>query len=207
MISGLNKGNLMEFDVVCAGFGGQGIMVMGNLLAYAAMDEGRNVTFFPSYGPEMRGGTANCTVVISNGEIGSPIVGHPRCTIIMNHPSLTKFELLMRPKGLLMLNRSLVDPGLIQRQDLKVISVPLLDLARMVGNDRLANMVMLGAFAQTTGIVKLSTVESVMEHAFAAHYHRLIPKNIEALRKGAGFIEAQGESNFLPLEDTDASEH
>lgn len=180
----------MEFDVICAGFGGQGIMVMGNLLAYAAMDEGRNVTFFPSYGPEMRGGTANCTVVISNGEIGSPIVGHPVSTIIMNHPSLTKFEPLMRPDGLMMLNSSLVDSSHVQRSDIRVVAVPSIDLAREVGNDRLVNMVMLGAFVQSSGVVELSSVESVMEAAFSPHYHKLIPKNIEAVRKGAGFVEA-----------------
>jgi 2-oxoglutarate ferredoxin oxidoreductase subunit gamma len=182
----------MEFNVIFAGFGGQGIMVMGNLLAYAAMDEGQNVTFFPSYGPEMRGGTANCTVVISNGEIGSPIIGHPRTSVIMNQPSLGKFEPLMQPNGLLMLNRSLVDPALVKRGDLKVVSVPLIELAREIGNDRLANMVMLGAFAQTTQTVKLSSLESVMGEAFAAHYHKLIPKNIEALRKGAEYIQEQG---------------
>ena len=178
----------MEYDVVCAGFGGQGILVIGNLLAYAAMEEGYNATFFPSYGVEMRGGTANCNVVISDGEIGSPIVGHPRSGIIMNRPSLTKFEPLLKEEGLIVLNQSLVGAELVTRKDLAVVQVPCLELAKEVGNERLANMVMLGAYVQKTGIIKLKTVESIMPEAFSAHYHKLIPNNIKALNAGARHV-------------------
>ncbi len=175
----------MYYDLICAGFGGQGVLVIGNLVAEAALQEGKNVTFFPSYGVEMRGGTANCTVVISDEPIGSPIIGHPLSCIVMNLPSLVKFAPLIRPGGLLLVNSSLVDPKEVKRNDIELVAVPLLKVAGELGNDRLANMVAVGAYCGRTATVGLESVFEAMKEVFDERYHHLIPKNIEAVKKGS----------------------
>ncbi len=136
----------MYFDTIMAGFGGQGIMLIGNLFAYAAMNEGKNVTYMPTYGVEMRGGTANCTVVISDGVIGSPIVGFPMTAVVMNRPSLTRYGTTVKEGGLLVINSSLIPETLEDRPDLRQIRVPANDIAGKHGNDKIANMVIFGAF-------------------------------------------------------------
>ena len=138
--------NHFYYDIIVAGFGGQGVMVIGNLLAYAAMKEGKHVTYLPVYGVEMRGGTANCTVVISSQQIGSPVVGRPHAAIVMNLPSLIKYEPLILPKGLLFINSSLIDPKETSRKDIEILSIPVNEIAIENGNPKLANMVALGAF-------------------------------------------------------------
>lgn len=175
----------MYYDLICAGFGGQGVLVIGNIVAEAALQEGKNVTFFPSYGVEMRGGTANCMVVISDGPIGSPIIGHPFSCIIMNLPSLVKFAPLIRPGGFVLVNSSLVDPKEVKRNDIELVAVPLLKVAEELGNDRLANMVAVGAYCERTRTVGLESVFEAMKEVFDEHYHHLIPKNIEAVKKGS----------------------
>lgn len=134
----------MQTEIIFAGFGGQGVLFAGQVLAFAAMDAGRDVTWMPSYGPEMRGGTANCTVVIADEEIGSPTVKHPKAVVVMNLPSLDKFEPLVAPSGVLIVNSSLVnrDPT---RTDITWLIIPAQEIAEMIGPRRLLNMVMLGS--------------------------------------------------------------
>jgi len=133
----------MQTEIIIAGFGGQGVLFGGQLLTYAAMDEGKEVTWIPSYGPEMRGGTANCTVVISDDEIGSPMVSNPQAAIVMNLPSLDKYEPLIKPGGVLVINESMVDRKPL-RKDINVVMVKANDIAEKLGDRRLSNMVMLG---------------------------------------------------------------
>lgn len=176
-------------DVIIAGFGGQGVMLIGNLLAYAAMKQGLNVTYIPVYGPEMRGGTANCTVVIADEEIGSPIIHNPLSLIAMNRPSLDKFQPRVQDKGIVIINSSLVDMGLADKQRLQTYSVPANEIADKIGNSRMANMVALGAYIQVTGIIPLSTVQESLENVISSHYKHLIPKNAEALQAGADYVK------------------
>lgn len=151
-------------EVLFAGFGGQGILSMGKFLAYAGMEAGLNVSWLPSYGPEMRGGTANCSVILTHEAIGSPVVTRPTSLVVMNRPSLDKFEDLVAKGGLLLLDRDLVSrPS--RRGDLQVLQVPAQTMAEGLGNKRAANMVLLGAFVEATSILSLQAVlQSVREH-------------------------------------------
>jgi len=172
----------MQSDVVMAGFGGQGILLIGKMLAYAGMHEGKEVSWLPSYGPEMRGGTCNCTVVISDTPVGSPVIRSPRAVLAMNLPSLEKFEPDIRSGGLLLINSSLIDRG-TERDDLTVIEVPANEMATELGNPRGANMVALGAYLGATDAVSLEEIEKVIRETFAAK-PAVIEVNIEALHKG-----------------------
>ncbi len=182
----------MYHDVIISGFGGQGILLIGNLLAYAAMTEGRNVTFLPAYGVEMRGGTANCTIVISSKPIGSPVVGRPTSAIVMNLPSLTKFQDRIRPNGLLILNSSLIDPRELTRKDIDCLTVPVNEIAAENGNAKLANMVALGAYVEKTGIVQQESIEMAFPHVLDGRHHHLIPANVEAIKKGRQSVKRGG---------------
>jgi len=148
-------------EVVFAGFGGQGVMTAGQLLAYTAMEEGRQVVWIPSYGPEMRGGTANCTVVVSDARIGSPIINNPLSACVFNRPSLDKFGPMIRPGGLLIINSSLIDVT-SGRDDITEVLVPANDIAMKVGNPKAANMVMLAAYVQITDIVGFDMLEKML---------------------------------------------
>ncbi len=180
------------YDLIVAGFGGQGVLAIGNLLAYAAMKEGRHVTFLPTYGVEMRGGTANCTVVISSKEIGSPIVQRPHAVIAMNLPSLLKYGLRVLPHGLLMVNSSLIDPKEVSRTDVDLLIVPVNEIANQNGHPKLANMIALGAFIEKTKLVRMSSVFDSLEKVFDERYHALIPSNIKAIEIGANFVKNHG---------------
>ncbi len=173
-------------NVIMAGFGGQGVMLIGNLLAQAGMEQGQNVTFIPVYGAEMRGGTANCTVVVSSAPVGSPIVKRPQATIIMNLPSLDKFQPRLHPDGVQVVNASLIekqhiDPGR------RTVFIPMNDMANDLGAPKLANMIALGAYIKATGCLELSAVEQALNRVISKHYAHLIPKNTEALRAGFAF--------------------
>lgn len=170
--------------IIISGFGGQGIMLIGRLLAYAGMIEGKKVAWMPSYGPEMRGGTANCTVLISSEEIGSPIVSHPKILIAMNQPSLDKFESKVSEGGLIILNASLIENE-IKRDDVKVIKIPADEIADKLGNSRAANMVILGAYVEQSGIVKMDTIFKALEKALVGRNQTLLEINKEALKQGA----------------------
>jgi len=184
------KSERFYYDVVISGFGGQGVLVIGNLLAYASMREGNHVTYLPVYGVEMRGGTANCTIVISSREIGSPIVGKPRSAIVMNLPSLIKYEPLIFPKGLLMINTSLIDLKEASRTDIELLPVPVNELAIQNGNPKLANMIALGAFTEKTKLVRMDSLFESLEKVFDERYHHLIPSNIKAIEIGAKYVRS-----------------
>ncbi len=178
----------MTRDVIMAGFGGQGILMIGNLLSLAAMEEGRHVTYFPAYGVEMRGGTANCTVVVSDEEIGSPIVGYPDACVIMNAPSLDKYMPLVKKDGDLIINASLIDPGRVDRADVRLLAIPANDIAReVVGSQQLASMVALGAYVARTGVVDMATVIGCIPKVVSKKYEKFIPLNVKALREGESF--------------------
>lgn len=178
----------MTTSVIMAGFGGQGILMIGNLLSIAAMEEGKHVTYFPAYGAEMRGGTANCTVVISGEEIGSPVVGRPEACVIMNGPSLDKYLPLIKQKGHLLINQPLVDPAKVTRDDLKVLAVPANDIAReVVGTQQLASMVALGAYVAFSGVVEVGTLIGCLPKVVSKKYEKFIPLNVKALQEGESF--------------------
>lgn len=175
----------MEEKVIMAGFGGQGIMAIGKLLAYAGMLEGKHVTWMPSYGPEMRGGTANCAVVVSDEEVGSPLISHDgTAAIVMNLPSLTKFEKELVPGGKLIINKSLIDIE-PTRKDLDVYYVSANELAMELGNAKVANMVILGAYLELTKIVDVESVLHAFLKVFGENKTHLVPLNKDALAKGA----------------------
>jgi 2-oxoglutarate ferredoxin oxidoreductase subunit gamma len=193
--------NRFYYDVIIAGFGGQGVMIIGNLLAYAAMREGRHVTYLPIYGVEMRGGTANCTVVISSKEIGSPVVERPHAAIVMNLPSLVKYEPRVLSKGLLLINSSLIDPNETSRKDIELFPMPVNEIAIENGNPKLANMVALGAFIEKTKLVEVTSLFESLEKVLDERYHHLIPSNMKAIQIGAEFVQ-----NFsTPALTSDAS--
>ena len=172
----------MQNDIILAGFGGQGILLIGKMLAYTGMQEGLEVSWLPSYGPEMRGGTCNCTVVISDRPVGSPVIQRPRAVLAMNLPSLEKFEPDLRPGGLLLINTSLIERG-ASRDDVQVLEVPANEIAQELGNPRGANMVALGAYVGATGVVSIEQLENVVRHTFAAK-PSVIDVNLEALHRG-----------------------
>nr|WP_312578561.1 2-oxoacid:acceptor oxidoreductase family protein [Sedimentibacter sp.] len=175
----------MDERVIMAGFGGQGIMAMGKLLAYAGMLENKEVTWLPSYGPEMRGGTANCDVMVSDSMIGSPVISHDAtAAIIMNLPSLAKFEKDVLPGGKIIINKSLIDEE-TSRKDVEAYYVPVNELAAELGNSKVSNMVMLGAYIELTKIVEIESVLKAFVKVFGENKSHLVPLNKEALLKGA----------------------
>lgn len=180
----------MLHEIIIAGFGGQGVMSMGTLLAYAAMYEGKKVTWMPSYGPEQRGGTANCHVVISDQEIGSPVITNPTALVIMNQPSLDKFEDSLRKGGTLIINSSLVDRS-SRRQDVRVAQVPAYQLALELGTSRVANMVILGVLLGLTGAVSLEPVVESLKKVLPERRYDLIPLNRKALEAGQAWAAGQ----------------
>lgn len=173
----------MYQGVIMSGFGGQGIISAGILLAYAGMVDGKHVTFFPAYGAEMRGGTANCSVVISSDEVNSPVVPHPDTVIIMNQPSLLRFEPDLKPGGLLLINSSLVSQN-PNRKDITVLNIPANDIAEKIGTIKIANMVMIGAFVGKTKALKLESVINSLPKVFTRAKKDILTKNEEALKKG-----------------------
>lgn len=174
-------------DVIMAGFGGQGLMFIGKLLAYSAMKAGKHVTWIPSYGPEMRGGTANCTVVLSDDEIGSPVISSPQALIVMNNPSLKVFEPRLQPRGLLFLNSSLVTRQ-VTRKDIEVIGIPANDIAAEVGEKRTANMIMLGAYVARTKILPQDRIFQGLKEFFGKKA-QFLDVNMQAFQKGMKYGE------------------
>jgi len=172
----------MQSEVQFAGFGGQGIMLMGQILAQAAMLEGREVVWIPSYGPEMRGGTAYCTVVTSDKAIGSPIIRNPQHLVAMNRPSLEKFAPAVKPGGVIFINGSLIsiEAG---RDDVDVLRVPILEIAKGLGNLKAANIVAIAAFVTRSKIIDFETLVGAVKTKFAKK-KALIPLNMKALEAG-----------------------
>ena len=175
-----------ESQILIAGFGGQGVLAMGKFLAYAAMGEGKNVTWVPSYGAEMRGGTANCLITISDEEVSSPLTEHPGVGIIMNRPSLDRFESKIKSTGMTVLNSSMVD-RLPVREDLNVIQVPVNQLAEEINNPRGANMILLGAYLQKTQILELEGVMNNFGVIFEGKSNAVIEQNKLAFLAGVEY--------------------
>jgi len=176
----------MHTEIILSGFGGQGIMFAGQVISYAAMDANKEVTWIPSYGPEMRGGTANCTVVIADEEIGSPVVKNPDVALVMNLPSLDKYEPMVKSGGLLVINESMVDRA-AKRKDISVVSIPCNKIAEEIGNPRLANMVAVGALMAGMKTLTLEDIETALNNHMPGRHKNLLPKNLEALKKGAEY--------------------
>ena len=174
----------MNESVIMSGYGGQGILLMGQLLCYAGMHEGMKVTWMPSYGPEMRGGTANCTVMLAPDRVGSPVTRTPAALVAMNKPSLEKFEDSIQPGGFLVINSSLIerDP---KRTDLRIVRVPANKIAEEVGTLQVTNMAALGAYVKGRGVVSLDSVVVALRRMIPEHRRELLASNEEALRKGA----------------------
>jgi 2-oxoglutarate ferredoxin oxidoreductase subunit gamma len=178
----------MLHEIICAGFGGQGVLLMGQLLAYAGLNEGKNVSWLPSYGPEMRGGTANCNVVISDEMVGSPIATEPDIVVVMNRPSLDMYEKVVKKGGKLFINSSLIDKK-CERTDIEVHYIPTNEIADKLGNLKVVNMVMLGAIVESSGIVTRAEVLEALKHILGEKKLHLIELNERAMIEGAACVK------------------
>jgi 2-oxoglutarate ferredoxin oxidoreductase subunit gamma len=173
----------MQKEIIIAGFGGQGVLFGGQVISYAAMDSGKEVTWIPSYGPEMRGGTANCMVVIADEEIGSAMVEHPPLAIALNLPSFDKYEESLQSGGTLIVNKSMVDRG-PKRSDIHVIFVPCNDIAEQVGDKKMLTIVAVGALLTALPELSLEAVQKTLQAHMPARHQDLLAKNLEALKRG-----------------------
>jgi 2-oxoglutarate ferredoxin oxidoreductase subunit gamma len=181
----------MRHDLFISGYGGQGVLLAGNLLSYAAIIEGKNVTFLPSYGVEKRGGAAMCTVVIADGEVGSPVVGSPSVTIFLNQASLDKFGSRTKPGGVCIINTSLVDMARFDRTDIRVIPMPMNEIAMELGDSRMVNMVAVGAYCALTCAIASESLGEALKEALPERNHRFIPANLAAIDAGAARIDIE----------------
>jgi len=183
----------METSIIISGFGGQGTLFAGQVLAYAALDAGKHVTWIPSYGPEMRGGTARSTVIISDEEIGSALTRNPYAVIALNLPSLDKYESLIQPDGIMIANSSLINREMA-RTDVRAVYIPAAEIAEEIGNLRLANMLMLGALLSIDPIIPLEMVKKALGEHLPERHRKTLPMNFEAMDRGAEFARtANGE--------------
>jgi len=178
----------MTQKIRCAGFGGQGIVLMGRLIAHSGMEEGKHTTMFPQYGAAMRGGTANCSVIVSDVDIASPTVEEPDVVLIMNGPSLDKFEPSVKPGGWIFYNTSLIERD-VQRDDVNVVKVPANEVAEDAGTGKAANMVMLGAFAEKLGTVKVDTLSAALGKLLHGKSDKIMSVNREALKRGSELVK------------------
>ncbi|MBI1922469.1 MAG: 2-oxoacid:acceptor oxidoreductase family protein [Geobacter sp.] len=175
----------MRHDLFIAGFGGQGVLLAGNLISYAAILEGKNVSFFPSYGVEKRGGAAMCTVIIAEGETGSPVIGNPSFAIFLNQASLDKYGDKVKPGGVCIVNSSLVSTDGFSRDDIEMILVPMNEIAMQLGDARMVNMVAAGAYAARSGAMALSALGEALVEVLPERNHKFIPANLKAMEAGA----------------------
>ncbi len=176
----------MHQEIIISGFGGQGVLFAGQLLAYAALEEGRHVTWIPSYGPEMRGGTAHCTVIISDDEIGSPLVRRPTAALVLNPPSMTRYAPLVKPHGVLIVDSTLITER-ADRDDIAEIDLPAKDIGVELGFPQIANVVMLGALLGATGVLKIETLERILDEHLGERHRKALEPNKQALRRGAEY--------------------
>jgi len=177
---------MKQLEVIIAGFGGQGILSCGRLLAYAGMLEGKQVSWLPSYGPEMRGGTANCQVVISDEAVGSPILSKADAVIAMNAPSFEKFENFIVPEGTAIIDSSLINNE-TTRTDIKLISIPATEMAAKMQNATFANIILLGKLAKETNVITVESFEEALRKVLPERKHDLIPQEIEAFKIGGEY--------------------
>ena len=175
----------MRHDVFIAGYGGQGVLLAGNLLSYAAIHEGNNVSFFPAYGVEKRGGSAMCTIVFAEGDTGSPVVGHPSVALILNQLSFDKYAAKIKPGGICVVNSTLVDSSTLDLSEIRVINVPMNQIALEMGDVRMVNMIACGAYAAATGALALASMEEALKKVLPERNHGLIPANLQAMEAGA----------------------
>jgi len=177
----------MTHEAIFAGFGGQGVLSMGMILSYAGMIENKEVCWMPSYGPEMRGGTANCTTIVSDSAISSPIISSYDSVIALNQPSMDKFESKVKPGGNLIYDSTniLVPPT---RKDINIYAIPGSEEAVRLNNSKVLNMIILGTFIAVTNAVKPATILKALEQVLPERYHKLIPLNTEAFELGMGFV-------------------
>lgn len=178
----------MLIKTIFSGFGGQGVLSMGYTLATAAMLEGKHVTYFPSYGVEVRGGTANCTVAVSDEEIASPVASDPEFVVAMNQPSFARFQSVLQSGGLIFVNSSMVDVS-SARSDIEIVSVPTSELAERIGTIKVANMVMLGAFIRLSSIISFDFMIKNLADILGEGKAKLIKLNKEALEMGYKYVE------------------
>jgi 2-oxoglutarate ferredoxin oxidoreductase subunit gamma len=178
----------MRHDLFIAGFGGQGVLLAGNLLSYAAIREDKNVSFFPAYGVEKRGGAAMCTIVIADGEVGSPVVGNPSVSILLNQLSFDKYAAKVKPGGVCIVNSSLVDCSGFNRNDMEMISIPMNDIANDLGDPRMVNMVAVGAYVAKSGALSAASLAEALKSALPERNHRFIPANLKAIEAGADAV-------------------
>jgi 2-oxoglutarate ferredoxin oxidoreductase subunit gamma len=181
----------MKYDLFMAGFGGQGVLLAGNLLSYAAINEGKNVSFFPAYGVEKRGGAAMCTVVIADGEVGSPVIGRPSTGIFLNQTSLDRYGARVKDGGLAIINSSLVDCSAYNREDLTIIRIAMNRIAMDLGDARMVNMVAAGAYAAKSGAVRLESLQDALKSVLPERNHKFIPANMKAIMAGAEQVGVQ----------------
>jgi len=174
----------MQEEMIFSGFGGQGALFAGMVLAYAGMESGKNVTWIPSYGPEMRGGTAHVTIIISDEEIGSPVIRYPSATIVLNNPSMEKYEPLIKEGGVLVYNSSLIT-NTPTRSDIRYVPVPANEIASGLGSVKMANMVALGALVTATGVLSLEAVTQALRNHLPESKSDLLEPNVQALQRGA----------------------
>jgi 2-oxoglutarate ferredoxin oxidoreductase subunit gamma len=177
-----------ETSIIISGFGGQGTLFAGQVLAYASMDNGLEVTWIPSYGPEMRGGTANCTVIVSEELIGSPLVRIPDVVLALNMPSVNKYENLLQDDGLLLANSSLFNQE-IERKSIQSLLIPANDIASELGMDRLVNMIMVGAMLAMKPILPLDAVKKALEEHIPERHKKTLPINFDAMDRGFDFAK------------------
>jgi 2-oxoglutarate ferredoxin oxidoreductase subunit gamma len=181
----------MRHDVFIAGYGGQGVLLAGNLLSYAAILEDKNVSFFPAYGVEKRGGAAMCTVVFADGDTGSPVVGNPSVSVLLNQLSFDKYATKVKQGGICIVNSSLVQYDGIELPGIRVVSIPMNRLAVDLGDVRMVNMLACGAYAVTTGALELTSLAAALQKVLPERHHRLIPANVTAIEAGASAACAQ----------------
>lgn len=172
----------MEEKIIIAGFGGQGVLSLGQFIAYAAIEENKDVTWLPSYGPEMRGGTSNCSVVVSDKQVASPIIASPDCLIAMNKPSLFKFVNKVKSGGTVIVNSSLITEK-VEREDVKAVYIDAVKIGVEAGNARTANIAVLGAYVKLSGLFDIDVVARMVEKKFE-HKPKVIPANLKALALG-----------------------
>ena len=178
----------MTYETIMAGFGGQGLLFSGKVLAHAALIEGKELSWLPSYGPEMRGGTCNCSVIVSDDPVGSPIIAHPNVLMVMNEPSLDKFEGAVVPGGFMFVDSSLIGRK-TTRTDVDAVYVPATRMAKDMEAASLANMVLLGAIVAKTGCVKCETVADALKETISARKANLLDLNLKAVEAGVKFIK------------------
>ena len=179
----------MTFETIMAGFGGQGLLFSGKVLAHAALIEGKELSWLPSYGPEMRGGTCNCSVIVSDDPVGSPIIAHPNVLMVMNEPSLDKFEGTVAKGGTIFVDSALIARK-VARTDVEVVYIPATKMANDMAAPSLANMIILGAIVERLGCVKGETVVEALKHVISARKANLLEANLKAVEAGREFIRA-----------------